>query len=228
MKIGIIGSGNMGHALGVRFAAVGHDVMFGARRFEQASAAVENASRGARAGTNDEAAAFGEVLLWTMREADPAKVLSTPQALTGKVVIDLNNRDYATDARSGTWFETAIAERLQIHAPQARVVKAFNTIARDTFDTSPETLRAAGAQTFVAGDDADAKTLVNTLAADLGLETIDMGSGPAAFRAVEALGDVIRLLMIDGGRGGRAHLILKTLPPSDLHSFGKPQASRYS
>jgi 8-hydroxy-5-deazaflavin:NADPH oxidoreductase len=228
VKIGIIGTGNMGRALGVRLAAVGHEVMFGARRLEQASAAAEHAGHGATAGSNDQAAAFAEVLLWTMREPNPAEVLTSPEVLDGKIIIDLNNRDYAKEARTGAWFESAIAERLQHYAPGARVVKAFNTIARDSFDTTPGVLRAAGAQTFVAGGDAEVKAIVSAIASDLGFQTVEVGSGPAALRAVEALGDVIRLIMIEGQRGARAHLVLTTLPQPDLDSFGEQQASAYS
>ena len=227
MKIGIIGSGNMGRALGVRLAAVGHEVMFGARRPAQAHAAVDRAGSGATAGSNDEAAAFGEVLVWTMRESNPAAVLSEPALLDGKVVVDINNRDYANEARVGAWFEQAIAERLQDNAPEARVVKAFNTIAMESFDTSPEVLRTGGAQTFIAGSDPDAKAKVRELADTLGFQTVDVGLGRAALRGVEALGDVIRLIMIDAGQGGRAHLTLTTLPEHDLTTVGNREISAY-
>jgi predicted dinucleotide-binding enzyme len=87
------------------------------------------------------------------------------------------------------------------------VVKAFNTIAMEAFDIPPDDLRNAGAQTFLAGADAAAKGVVAQIAERLGFAAIDLGSGPAALRAAEALGDVIRLLTIDGGHGGRAHLV---------------------
>ena len=226
MKIGIIGTGNMGREIGVRLAQLGHSVFFGARRAEQSRAAAALAPA-ALTGSNDEAAAFGQMLVWTMREADPAKVLTTPSLLDGKIVVDLNNRDYAREARTGAWFERAIAERLQESAPAARVVKAFNTIAMEGFDTDPQALRDAGAQTFLAGGDTTAKSAVASIAADLGLEAIDLGQGPAAFRAAEAMGDVIRLLMIDGGLGGRAHLRVTRLPEPVLAAIGGRGPSEY-
>lgn len=227
MKIGIIGSGNMGRAVGVRLAQLGHQVTFGARRLAQAQAAADTAGHGAAAGDNDAAARFGEVLVWTIREPDPAAVFADPSVLEGKTVLDLNNRNYADEVKTGAWLTEAIAERLQKAAPGARVVKALNTIAMETFDTSAEALRAAGAQSFVAGDDADAKVKVGDLLADLGFTPVDLGTGPAALRAAEALGDVIRMLMIDGGRGGRAHLTLGTLPAPDLSTIGERTASNY-
>jgi len=141
VRIGIIGSGNMGRALGLRFSALGHEVAFGARKTEQAQLAAERAG-GARAGTNEDAARFGEVLVWTMRERDPGAVLAEPSLLDGKVLICVNNRDYQA-AREGARFEEAIAEGLQANAPMARVVKAFNTIAMNV--CAPASRRRSGA-----------------------------------------------------------------------------------
>lgn len=225
MRIGIIGSGNMGRALGVRLARLGHPVRFGARRAEQAEAAAALAGPTGQAGTLDAAAAFGEVLVWTMREPNPAKVLAQPGRLVGKIVIDINNRDMHA-VRDKLWFSEAIAEQLQHGAPEARVVKAFNTIAMESFDTDPAALRKAGAQTFLAGADAGAKEVVAGLALELGFASVDVG-GVAAMRAVEALGDVIRLLMSDGGMGGQAHLRVDRLPAPKLGTIGVRAESDY-
>lgn len=227
MKIGIIGSGNMGRAVGIRLAQLGHQVTFGARRPEQARAAADQAGHGAMGGDTDAAARFGDVLVWTVRETDPAAVLADASLLDGRTMLDLNNRAYAEGVKTGAWWTESIAERLQMAAPRARVVKALNTIAMETFDTAPETLRAAGAQSFVAGDDPAAKAAVGELLTDLGFLPVDLGSGPVSLRATEALGDVIRLMMIDGGRGGRAHLTLGTLPAPDLSTVGERSASNY-
>ncbi|WP_179954255.1 NADPH-dependent F420 reductase [Denitrobaculum tricleocarpae] len=226
-RIAVIGSGNMGRALGVRLAQLGHSVMFGARRSQQAEAAATRAGANARAGTNDEASAHGDILIWTIREEDPSKVLENPDLLKGKIVIDLNNRDYSQEVRNGAWFDHAIAEGLQVNAPNALVVKAWNTIAMESFDTDPASLEASNAQTFIAGDSASAKSQVAELSKDLGFKAVDLGSGPAAFRAAEALGDVIRLLMIDGGMGGRAHLTLSQLPEAKLGTIGRRAGSEY-
>lgn len=225
MKIGIIGAGNMGRALGVRWTGAGHAVMFGARRTEQAEAAA--AMVGATHGTTDEAAAHGDVLLWTMREPDPAQVLADPRLLDGKVLIDLNNRDYAGGVAEGVPPGLVIAARLQAAAPRARVVKAFNTIAMESFGADPAEIRASGAQTFIAGDDADAKAVVAALATELGFEAVDLGGDAAGFLQVEALGDAIRLLMIEGGRGWRAALRVHLLPEPKPQPWLARQASSY-
>jgi predicted dinucleotide-binding enzyme len=226
MRIGVIGSGNMGRAIGVRLAGLGHDVMFGARGPEGNEAA-QRAGHGARAGSNDEAAEHGELLVWTIRDTDPRAVLTQPAHLAGKIVVNINNRDYAQDVKGGAWFGRAIAEEFQAQAPGAIVVKALNTVAMEALDTSADALREAGAQAFIAGDDAAAKRIVANLLAAMGFEAVDVGAGPVALRAVEALGDVIRLLMIDGGRGGRANLQLRMLPPPDLGVVGARAESKY-
>jgi 8-hydroxy-5-deazaflavin:NADPH oxidoreductase len=69
MKIGIIGSGNMGRSLGILWAEQGHQVFFGARTLEKGRAIADAAGQGTQGGTNDQAAAFGEVLLYSVRGA---------------------------------------------------------------------------------------------------------------------------------------------------------------
>jgi predicted dinucleotide-binding enzyme len=110
--------------------------------------------------------------------------------------------------------------------PSANVVKAFNTIAMETFDTSADRLRAGHAQTFLAGNDAASKNVVSSIARELGFDPVDLG-GIERARAIEAMGDIIRLVMIDGKRGGRAHLSLTMLPERDLAAVGSRQPSIY-
>ena len=227
MKIGIIGSGNMGRSLGSRLAHLEYDVFFGARRLEQAAEAAKCANHNAKFGSNLESALFGEVLIWTMREPDPKNVLTDLSALDNKIIIDLNNRDYSQEAKNGTWFLEAIAETLQNNLPKSKVVKAFNTIAMESFDIDPQKLLEANAQTFLAGSDIEAKRVVSEIALRLGFRSVDIGKGPAAYRAAEALGDIIRLLMIDGNLGGRAHPVIINLPEPELNIIGERRASAY-
>ncbi len=131
MKIGIIGSGNMGRSLGTLWAEQEHQVFFGARDAEKGRA-VAQAVLGTQGGTNDEAAAFGDVLLWTARGANPASVLASIDILAGKILIDCNN----SEIPEGFAFPPivqSLAEKLQAEVPHTRVVKAFNTIAQEVF-----------------------------------------------------------------------------------------------
>jgi 8-hydroxy-5-deazaflavin:NADPH oxidoreductase len=168
----------------------------------------------------------GEVLVWTVRETEVGRVLQDTSLIKGKVIVDINNRDYE-DLRGGSWFARSIAENLQSQSPESRVVKALNGIPMEALDTSPASLRSAGGQAFIAGDEVVAKQMVSELLGQLGFEAIDLGGGAVAMRAAEVLGDVIRFLIIDRGYGMRANLQLRLLPEPDLNTFGTRAASQY-
>lgn len=227
-RIGIVGSGNMGRALGVRFAKNGHEVFFGGRNTNTAQQAADRAGEKAKAGSIDDAAQFGTIVIWTPRERDPAKVMSDVELLRRKIVVDLNNRDYANEVVSESrWFDRSLGEILEANLPHSHLVKCFNTIAMEVLDTSSESLRQANAQIFVAGHDEDARGQVKELASELGLASIDLGGGKTAMRVAEALGDAVRFVMIYGGRGGRANIAIQTLPAPDLNLIGERHSSAY-
>lgn len=225
MRIGIIGTGNMGSAIGIRLSQLGHELSFGARRLERAQHAVRRAGGGARAGSNDEAAAFGEILLWTAREANPGTVGVDADNLGGRILIDVNNCFFQ---EADSWFaEGSFAERLnrEVEPAGAVVVKALNTIARESFDNDTATLRSSGAQTFIAGADEVSRSIVSGLVGELGFKAIDLGGGPMAYRAAEALGNVILPLM--ARHGMQAQLALGFLPAPALGAIGDRVDSSY-
>ena len=122
MNIGIIGTGNMGTALGTRWAQNGHQVLFGSRDSSKAKAVAAQAGNGAQFGDADAAAEFGEVILYTVRGVYPSKLLHDPRALAGKVVIDVNNTDLDAEGRAigvdpygPTLVEQLQAELVRIH-----------------------------------------------------------------------------------------------------------------
>jgi predicted dinucleotide-binding enzyme len=207
MRIGIVGIGPVGQTLGTIWARAGHEVAFGSRDPARAAEAVMGLA-GAHATTQEEAASFGEVVLWTPRGVMP----SDPDMLAGKIVLDPNNRepvpggDYASPRPEGPSY----AEQLQAAAPRARVVKAFNTVVMRLLKEQPERLRASGAQVFLAGDDAEAKTVAAGLAADTGLGAVDLGGLEAAWLA-EALADTFRQAMRTSPAGWRQALVFADL-----------------
>lgn len=93
MKIGIIGTGNMGRSLGILWAEKGHEVFFASRDSLHGMAIAQTAGHGSKGGTNDEAAAFNDVMLYTTRAIMPSTVLSSTDVLASKVLIDCNNWD---------------------------------------------------------------------------------------------------------------------------------------
>jgi NADP oxidoreductase coenzyme F420-dependent len=88
LKIGIIGTGNMGRALGTGWVQAGHEVLFGSHDLAKARNA---AGDSAKSGDFDDAAAFGAVVLYTVRDVLPSKLLRAPKALAGKILIDCTN-----------------------------------------------------------------------------------------------------------------------------------------
>jgi 8-hydroxy-5-deazaflavin:NADPH oxidoreductase len=199
MRIGVVGTGNMGRTLGVRWARAGHRVLFGSRDPGKARSVAGSCS--AEAGDLDAAAAFGEVVLYTVRDVLPSTLLRTPQTLAGKIVIDCNNSAVLgldvpdPDRRPGFHFTTpvpSLAERLAADLPAAHVVKAFNTVPARVIELGRERLARRRVSVFLCGDDAAAKAAVKRLAEELGFVAVDTGELERA-RLVETAADLVRL-----------------------------------
>jgi predicted dinucleotide-binding enzyme len=168
MKIGIIGTGNMGRALGTGWARAGHDVLFGSR---DPAKAKDAASDSAQSGSFDDAATFGSVVLYTVRDVVPSKLLRSSDALTGKILSDCTNSAILgveapePQGRPGIHFETPIpsrAERLAEDVPGARVVKTFNAIPGSVIDLGAEKLRLNAVPVFLCADDDEANLRLNS------------------------------------------------------------------
>ncbi|PYK54568.1 MAG: F420-dependent NADP oxidoreductase [Verrucomicrobia bacterium] len=203
MRIGIVGTGNMGQALGLRWARAGHEVLFGSRDLKKAKAIAADGSVSTQAGDFDAAAAFGEVVLYTVRDYFPSQLLKEPQALSGKIVIDCNNSAILgldipdPKNRPGIHFTTPVpshAERLAADAPGARVVKAFNTMASQVIELGQDQLAHRHVSVFL-------------LAEELGFIGVDCG-GLERAQLVEAVGDFIRFQIIGMGLGPFATISL--------------------
>jgi predicted dinucleotide-binding enzyme len=213
MKIGIIGTGNMGRTLGVRWAGAGHEVVFGARDRGKAEAAAGLAGGRARTGSLDDAAAFGEVVLYTVRGVPPSHVLRDRDALAGKIVIDCNNSDFAPGSPTGFAPPPvpSYAEQLAHDAPGARVVQAFTTTPHVVLELAREQLAPRRISVFLCGDDPGAKQIVGRLGEDLGLVAVDSGALRDA-RIVDGVADFIRFHIVKLGRGPYATIALDAIP----------------
>jgi 8-hydroxy-5-deazaflavin:NADPH oxidoreductase len=216
MKIGIIGSGNMGRSLGLLWAEQGHEVFFGARTAEKGQSIAKFAQHGTKGGTNNEAAAFGDVLLYSARGSDTA-------IRTDKILIDLNN-SAIPEGFAYKPIAKSLAETLAEQVPQAIVVKAFNTMAQEVFEIPTAELTAHQVSVFVASDDAIAKQTVMQLATDIGFNPIDSG-GLRNARLLEGLGDFIRFIIIGQQQGGYATISVNVLPEAQSSRLGGRQAS---
>ncbi|RUT07695.1 hypothetical protein DSM106972_019550 [Dulcicalothrix desertica PCC 7102] len=223
MKIGIIGSGNMGRSLGILWAEQGHQVFFGSRDSEKGKAVAQKAGLGTQGGTNDEAAAFADVILWTARGVMPSELLSNKEVLNGKIIIDCNNQDIPEEFAYPAIVES-LAEKLASDVPNARVVKAFNTMAQEVFELAPAPLKDYQVSVFVAGDDEQARSTVMQLATVIGFAPVDSGVLRNA-RLVEGLGDFIRMIMIGQQQGSYATISVNVLPKAEQQRLGGRQAS---
>lgn len=218
MKIGIIGSGNMGRSLGILWAEQGHEVFFGSRDSEKGRSVAELAGHGTRGGTNDEAADFGEVIFYPIR-AMPSTVLSLTEVLSGKILIDCNNREIPEGYAFEPILSESLAEQLAADVPNTYVVKGFNTFAQEVFELSPEPLKEYNVSCFICGDREPAKKTVMTLAEEIGFSAIDCGPLRSA-RIVEGLGDFIRFMIGGMQLGPYATISVNQLPEAKEQRLG--------
>jgi predicted dinucleotide-binding enzyme len=188
--IGVLGSGEVGKTLAAGLHGCGHDVMIGSREPEKLNDWLKRDGRGIRAGTFDQTAVFGElVVLAVLGNAGLEAVWEAgPQNFAGKVVIDsMNPLDFSAGMppRLSVTGDDSLGEQIQRTIPDAMVVKAFNIIGSPYF-VDPKF--SAGEPTMlIAGNDPDAKTTVSELIRSFGWPpVIDVGPIEAS-RELEAL-----------------------------------------
>jgi 8-hydroxy-5-deazaflavin:NADPH oxidoreductase len=213
MNIGVLGSGDVGQALGKGFVALGHAVKLGSRSKsnEKALAWAKEMGPKASAGTFADAAAFGEIVVLATLGVATDSALSSAGAdkFRGKVVIDATN---PLDASGGMPPKLAVTgndsggERVQRFLSGAHVVKAFNTVGfplmfRPSFPGGPPDM-------FIAGNDAAAKTTVSGLLKDFGWGTVDVG-GIESSRYLEAMCMVWVLSAVRSGNFNQAFKLLR-------------------
>ena len=177
MKIGIIGAGKIGATAARLFVTAGHNVAISnSRGPESLRPLVHELGPKATAMSVDETGSFAEIILlavpWHMENALPS-----PERLRGKIVIDaMNPYDPA-----GGFFDlngTTSSEIVLKRIPEARLVKAFNTIYYEHLATRgrkelPVQERHA---IYLAGDDVQAKKVVADLIEEIGFAPVDTGS----------------------------------------------------
>jgi 8-hydroxy-5-deazaflavin:NADPH oxidoreductase len=196
MKIGFWGTGNMARVLGGAWAVAGHQITFGSRDAKKSRDIAEEIGLSAIGETNDTVAESCEVIISAVR-AIPSSFLTSTSALTGKVIIDLNNRDFPREYKPEEFLHS-LAEATQRDVPSAKVVKALNNQAMEVFNCDAATLRKAGVQAFLAGDDHEAKQITIGLLNDLGLKPVDFGSLSNAW-LLELQADILRTYMFATG-----------------------------
>lgn len=176
MKIGIIGAGSLGTAIGRRLAERGHDVMISfARTPEKVEAAAREIGHDAAVGTPEQAVAFGDVVvLATPWGVTLDTVGALADALALKVLWDTTNPFAPTMDELVVGTTTSAGEQVAAAAPQAIVVKAIAPFAQALISHST-TVEGRHPSVFVCGDDESARNTVAALVTDIGADPVDTG-----------------------------------------------------
>lgn len=191
MQIGVLGSGVTGQTIGSRLVQLGHEVMLGSRDEANPPAvawAKEEGGQHALYGTFMNAASFGEIIFnCTLGSASMEALRQAGEEnLRGKILIDTSNPlDRSTDMWSLTVCNNdSLGEQIQRTFPEAKVVKALNTVNANVMVDPAKLLERT--HVFVSGDDIEAKaTVVKILRDWFGWkEIIDLG-GIETARGVE-------------------------------------------
>jgi len=191
-RVGVLGSGEVGRRLAAGFCSRGHDVMIGSRDPGKPELREWLAGDGAgvKAGTFEQAAAHGDLLVLAVlgNAAEEAIADAGPENFSGKVVIDaMNPLDFSGGfpPRLSITGGDSLGERVQRALPEAKVVKAFNTIGNPYF-VDPRFSESQPTM-LIAGDDEGAKRTVGDVLADFGWsDVVDIG-GIEGSRELEAI-----------------------------------------
>ncbi len=188
MKIGILGSGDVGKTLALGFKKHGYEVMIGTEHKEKLFEWKEK--NNIDVASFSATAEFGEIVVLSVKgkSAKEALTISGSENLTGKTVIDTTNPIADSPPENGvlkffTSLDNSLMEQLQKDFPEVNFVKAFNSIGspfmvNPAFDEKPTM--------FICGNNYESKKVVTEILDKFGFEVEDMGKVESA-RAIEPL-----------------------------------------
>jgi len=209
-KIAIIGTGNVGSALGSALTAAGHQVAFAARDEAKVAAAAQAAGASAAASPAEAVVGADVVILAVPYTAIEAVAAEIAGAIAGKVVIDSTNPLKPDYSGLSTVGGPSGAERIAALLPGASVVKAFNTV----FASNQGNAGAHGQvlDALYATDSDAAAAVTAALASSIGFRPVMVGP-LAASAELEAMAWLnIRLQLIDNGAWNTAYVLVA--PPA--------------
>jgi predicted dinucleotide-binding enzyme len=174
LNIGVIGSGHVGGALGGVWAKAGNEVMFSSRDLDNDRKLAAEVGAGARAGTPQEAAAFGQVILFAVPySAFPELIKSLGNSLKGKVVINASNPFPQRDGEIGNQAREQGAGLFDAQMmPGALVVRAFNAVGAAKMASAHEDPGKIGMP--IAGDNRAIES-ASRLVREAGFEPVVIG-----------------------------------------------------
>lgn len=188
MTVAIIGTGKMGSGLARLLASKGVEVAIGSRDPAKAAKLAEEIGAGAQGGGVAAAAKLADVVILAVTYPQIGDAIREAGGLAGKVIIDISNPITEDFKALTVGHTTSAAEEIQKLAPEAKVVKAFNTIFAQLLPAEAREGRDP-VQVFVAGDDEAAKKTVSDLVARGGFQPVE--SGPLSnARYLEPVGEI--------------------------------------
>jgi predicted dinucleotide-binding enzyme len=210
-RIAIIGTGNVGAALGPEFAALGHTIVYGSRTPTEQDVRdlVARTGNGATATTQAEAVKGADIVVLAVPGNLAVDITKSLGDLSGKIILDPTNvvnrntpDGYANHGVPGG----SNAELIQAAAPAAKVVKAFNTL-NWTKMVDPQS--SGGPVSIpIVGDDPAARATIAELAEGMGLEPIDLGP----LRFANTLEELLVIWANARGRGAAFNYYLRPEP----------------
>lgn len=175
MKLGFIGTGNVGATLARKLGQKGHSIYLGARDpgSDDVKQLVKEIGAHASAHTVQEAANRAEVIFLATPWNATESILKNLKGLSEKVLVDCTNPLKSDLSGLVVGHETSGGELVQSWAPLSRVVKAFNTTGFNIM--ADPIVDGRKAVMYFCGDDSDAKFKVQVLIQDVGFEPVEAG-----------------------------------------------------
>ncbi|NJN43901.1 MAG: NAD(P)-binding domain-containing protein [Anaerolineae bacterium] len=169
MNITILGTGNIGGTLGKKWAAAGHEIIYGTRNpaSEKIALLLAQTPRNVRALPIPEAIAAGEIILFATPWATVTEIAhANSPALTGKILIDATNRFFAEPPINNL-------SALGSAAPSAHYFRAFNSLGWEVFENP----QYGDLQTDMvySGPDNDSRRKVHALIYEIGVRPVWVG-----------------------------------------------------
>lgn len=181
MKLAVIGSGNIGKSIGTWASKKNYEVIFAAKNEQHAQEAARGAGNNATAADVKKAVEMADVILLAVPyDAVKEVIAEVGPLLKDKVLIDATNALTQDFSGLKLGFTTSAAEEIAKLAPEAKVVKAFNTVFASVFASQNPKIKGSTISVFYAGDDQNAKTKVAELIDKMGFDAVDAGPLKAA------------------------------------------------
>lgn len=201
MKISVIGAGNVGGALGKKWAARSHEIRFGVRdpQAKKVQSLLAEIAGEATAVPVPESIAGADVVLFAIPgRVMPETVAGFGDRLDGKILVDATNNVGAEPMHS--------LDALRQAAPNGVLFRAFSNLGWENF--ANPIFKGIRANLFYCGDNGDERAAVDALIADVGLRPIYIGETEKA-AIIDNLTRLWFTLALEQGRG--RHLALKLL-----------------